>query len=63
MLRLGQAERKPKGRLAGELDAAVEAMKRVPWTALGELKGAAEILKKIDDVETLLKSLRWALNS
>jgi ParB family chromosome partitioning protein len=63
MLRLGQGERKGKGGLGGELDAAVEAMRREPWTALEELKGAPEILKKIDDVEALLKSLRRALNS
>jgi ParB family chromosome partitioning protein len=32
-------------------------MKRVPWTALEELKGDPEILKKITDAEALLKSL------
>jgi ParB family chromosome partitioning protein len=36
-------------------------MKRVPWTALSDLKGDPDILKKIDDAETLLKSLRKAL--
>ena len=30
-------------------------MKRVPWTALAELKGDPEILKKIDDAEALLE--------
>lgn len=45
MLRLAPAK-KTKGGLAGELDAAVEAMKRVPWTALEELKGDPDILKK-----------------
>lgn len=47
--------------LAGDLDAAVESMKRVPWTELAELKGDAEILKKIDAAEELLRSLRKAL--
>ncbi len=28
--------------LAGDLDAAIESMKRVPWTALAELKGDPE---------------------
>ena len=51
MLRLIAPEKKAKGGLAGDLDAAVEAMKSVPWTALQELKGDSEILKKIDDVE------------
>jgi ParB family chromosome partitioning protein len=36
-------------------------MKRVPWTALADLKGNSDILKKIDDAEALLKSLRKAL--
>jgi ParB family chromosome partitioning protein len=63
MLRLGPLEKKAKGGLSGDLDAAVEAMKRVPWTALEGLKGDPEILKKIADAETLLKSLRKALSS
>lgn len=46
-----------------ELESAVQAMKNVPWTALQELKGDSEILKKIDDAEALLKSLRNALSS
>jgi ParB family chromosome partitioning protein len=37
-------------------------MKRVPWTALEQLKGDAEILRKIDDAEALLRSLRRALS-
>jgi ParB family transcriptional regulator, chromosome partitioning protein len=49
--------------LLGGLDAAVDAMKRVSWTALEPLKGNAEILQKIDDAETLLKSLRKTLGS
>jgi ParB family transcriptional regulator, chromosome partitioning protein len=53
---------KEGGRLSAELNAAVEAMKRVPWTALAELKGDANILKKIDDAEALLKSLRKTLS-
>lgn len=44
-----------------ELDAAVEAMKNVPWTTLQSLKGDADVLKKIEDAENLLKSLRSAL--
>jgi ParB family transcriptional regulator, chromosome partitioning protein len=62
-LRLAPAAKKPKAGLATDLDAAVEAMKRVPWTALAELKGDPEILKKIDDAETLLRSLRKTLTS
>lgn len=62
MLRLSAPEKKTKGSLSGDLEAAVEAMKSVPWTALQELKGDPEILKKIDDAEVLLRSLRQALS-
>lgn len=63
MLRVGPTARRDKAGLAGDLDAAVESMKRVPWTALAELKGNPDILKKIEDAEALLKSLRKALSS
>jgi hypothetical protein len=63
MLRLPAAGKKSKPGIAGELDAAVEAMKRVPWTTLEEMKGDAELLKKIDDAQALLKSLRRTLSS
>jgi hypothetical protein len=36
-------------------------MQNVSWTALRGLKGNATALKKIDDAEQLLKSLREAL--
>jgi ParB family chromosome partitioning protein len=62
-MRVAPERQEKGGGLSGELDAAVEAMKRVPWTALAELKGDAEILKKIDDAEALLKSLRKTLSS
>jgi ParB family transcriptional regulator, chromosome partitioning protein len=62
MLRLAPSAKKTRGELAGDLDAAVEAMKRVPWTTLAELKGDPEILQKLDDAEALLKSLRKTLS-
>jgi ParB family transcriptional regulator, chromosome partitioning protein len=37
-------------------------MKRVPWTTLAELKGDPDILKKIDDAEALLKTLRKTIS-
>jgi ParB family chromosome partitioning protein len=61
-LRLGEPVAKAKQGLPTDLDAAVEAMKNVPWTALQELRGNPEILKKIDDAEALLRSLRSALS-
>jgi ParB family transcriptional regulator, chromosome partitioning protein len=48
--------------LSGELDAIVEAVKAVPWTAMQELKGNSELLKRIEDAEAVLRSLRKALS-
>ncbi|WP_213740517.1 ParB N-terminal domain-containing protein [Bradyrhizobium sp. dw_411] len=61
-LRLVTTKPKADDGLTGELDAVVEAVKAVPWTTLQELKGNAELLKKIDDAETMLRSLRKALS-
>jgi ParB family chromosome partitioning protein len=63
MLRLTAAGKKSKSGLVGEIDAAVEAMKRVPWTALEEMRGDPDLLQKIEDAEALLKSLRRALTT
>jgi ParB family chromosome partitioning protein len=62
-LRIAPASKREKSGLGSELDAAVEAMRNVPWTALTELKNDPDILKKIDDAEALLKSLRKTLSS
>jgi ParB family chromosome partitioning protein len=61
MLRVSPSARKPKG-LAAEIDNAIDSMKSVPWTTLEELKGDRELLKKINDAEALLKSLRKTLS-
>jgi ParB family transcriptional regulator, chromosome partitioning protein len=62
MLRVAPMSKQSKAGLPGHLEAVVEAMKSVPWTALRELKGDPDILKKIDDAEALLQSLRKALS-
>jgi len=62
-LRLGTAKPTEKDEgLVGEIDAVVAAVKAVPWTSLQEMKGNAELLKKIDDAEAMLRSLRKALS-
>jgi ParB family chromosome partitioning protein len=62
-LRVAPATKMDKSGFTGELDAAIEAMRMVPWTALVDLKGNSDIIKKIDDAEALLKSLRKTLSS
>ena len=63
MLRLGGNPRSEGGGLTNDLDAVAESMKRVPWTALNELKNDPKLLQKIDEVSNLLKSLRSTLSS
>ncbi|MBL8552894.1 MAG: ParB N-terminal domain-containing protein [Phenylobacterium sp.] len=63
MLRLGPALKPARVGLSGDLDAAVDAMKKVPFSTLQELKGDADILKKIEEAEALLRSLRGALSA
>jgi len=53
-LRLTPLDKKAGSSLCGDLEAAVEAMKNVTRTALEELKGDRDILKKIADAVTLL---------
>jgi ParB family chromosome partitioning protein len=62
-LRVAPGAKQNKSGLGGELGTVIEAMKNMPWTALAELKGNEDILKKIDDAEALLKSLRKTLSS
>jgi ParB family chromosome partitioning protein len=61
MLRLASASKKQRVGLGGDLDAAIDSMRRVPWTALAELKNDPDILKKIDEAQSLLQSLRKTL--
>jgi ParB family transcriptional regulator, chromosome partitioning protein len=49
--------------LVAELDSAVDAMRKVPWTTLEELKGNAEVLNRLDDAEAMIKNLRRVLSS
>ena len=62
-LRLRPVEKKADASLLADLEFAVEAMKNLPWTTLQELKGNDGVLKKIEDAEGMLKSLRKALSS
>lgn len=63
MLRIAVPERPPETALIGDLDAAMDAMRRVPWTVLEELKGDPEVLKRLSEAETMLKTLRKTLLS
>jgi ParB family chromosome partitioning protein len=60
-LRIRPVESQRDDQPLSELSAAVEAMKSVPWTRLQELRGDEVVLKKLDEAESLLRSLRKAL--
>lgn len=63
LLQVPTPEPKIKPELVAELDAAVSAMRKVPWTTLEELKGNPDVLARLDDAETLLRNLRRVLSS
>src|SRR5215470_13013266 len=54
-LRVRPVEKKQTNGPLTDLEAAVAAMKNVPWTALEEMRGNAQVLKTIDEAEQLLK--------
>lgn len=56
------ATKAPQG-LAGELDSIVDSVTKLPWTELERLKGDEELLAKINDAESLLRSLRNTLST
>jgi ParB family chromosome partitioning protein len=62
-LQIRSVEKRAEEQPLNELGTAIEAMKNVPWTTLQELKGDETTLRKLDEAETLLKSLRKALTS
>ncbi|MET4803605.1 hypothetical protein [Bradyrhizobium sp. LB11.1] len=63
MLRVGGKTPEQSVGLSADLTAVVESMKRVPWTALAEMKKDPDILRKIDEASALLKTLRHSITS
>ena len=43
------------------MDELTQAIRRYPWTALTQMKGDPEVVKKVEEAEKLLKELRKAL--
>jgi ParB family transcriptional regulator, chromosome partitioning protein len=63
MLRIGGNTQGQSTGLSGDLTTVVESMKRVPWTALAEMKNDPDILQKIDEASALLRTLRQSITS
>jgi ParB family transcriptional regulator, chromosome partitioning protein len=49
--------------LTDKLDVAMDAMKTLPWSTISSLKGDKLLLKKLEEVETLVYSLRKTLKA
>lgn len=60
MLRL--APKKAETGLLKQLEATMSAIKQVPWTQLDELRGDDDVLKRIDEAQSLLRTLRKNLS-
>ena len=46
-----------------KLDVAMEAMKTLPWATLSDLKGNQQLLKKLEEAEALIASMRKTLKA
>ncbi len=62
-LRLPSARSSLEPDLLRDLETALDAMGRMPWTTLNTLKGDADVLKSIDKAQQMLASLRKNLAS
>lgn len=58
---LAPPEPAKKGTLAGEIDELTQALKRHPWTTLVDKRGDAELLRKVEEAEKLLRDMRKVL--
>ncbi|WP_334151266.1 ParB/RepB/Spo0J family partition protein [Hyphomicrobium sp.] len=61
MMRVAPHDKKRDPDFVSNLDATVHSMKQLPWMALEDMKGDPDLLKKIEDAEALLRSLRQNL--
>lgn len=58
-LRIAPIEKQSE--LVSDLEAAIDTMRQLPWTAVHELRGRDDVVKRIEEAEALLRSLRNAL--
>jgi ParB family transcriptional regulator, chromosome partitioning protein len=49
--------------ISSDLNSAVESMKHLPWTAVEELRGDADILSKLDEAQALITRLKRILSA
>jgi ParB family chromosome partitioning protein len=56
-------KKKGQAGLVGDIEELSDVLRRYPWTTLAELKGDADILKKLEETEKLLRDLKKALTN
>ena len=61
--KLGPAPTKKRHGLLGDLEELSEALRRYPWTALADLKGDPQVIRKLEETEKLLKDMKKALST
>ncbi len=61
MLRTTPLEKSRTVGLIAEIEAAMEAIRRTPWTTLEQLRGDARAIQQVEAAEELLKALRQTL--
>jgi len=61
--KLGPAPTKKGHGLLGDLEELSEALRRYPWTALADLKGDPQVIRKLEETEKLLKDMKKALST
>jgi ParB family chromosome partitioning protein len=60
--KVGPAPSKKSQGLLGDIEQLSEALRRYPWTTLLTLKGDAQIVRKLEETEKLLRDLKKALS-
>jgi ParB family chromosome partitioning protein len=61
--KLGPPPTKKRQGLLADLEELSEALRRYPWTALADLKGDPQAIRKLEETEKLLKDMKKALST
>ncbi len=59
---LGPSPTKKNNGLLGDIDQLSESLQRYPWTTLASMRGDAQVLRKLEETENLIKELKRALS-
>lgn len=61
--KLGPGSTTKKGRgLLGDIEGLSEGIRRYPWTTLASIKGDPQVIRRLKEIEKLLKDLKKTLS-